>query len=195
MVTEVLFTALVAAVAIQRLAEVRQSRRHERALVARGAREHARWQVPVLAALHTGWLVAVVMEVWWGASTFRPWLAITAGVVFVAGQALRLLAMRALGPRWTIRVMTLPGTPAVAVGIYRYLRHPNYLGVAFEIAALPLVHGAVWTSAIFSAANAVVLALRIRAEERALAIDSAYQEILGGRPRFVPTTPDRSRLP
>lgn len=193
--TKVLFTALVAAVAIQRLVEVRQSRRHERGLVARGAREHARWQVPVLATLHTGWLVSIVMEVWWGASTFRPWLAITAGAVFVAGQALRLLAMRALGPRWTIRVMTLPGTPAVAGGIYRYLRHPNYLGVACEIAALPLVHGAVWTSAIFSAANAVVLALRIRAEERALAIDSAYQEILGGRPRFVPTAPDRSRLP
>lgn len=193
MVTEVLFTALVAAVAIQRLVEVGQSRRNERALLARRAREHARWQVPVLATLHTGWLVASVGEVWWGAPPFRAWLALTAGVVFMAGQTLRLLAMRALGPRWTIRVMTLPGTPAVAGGIYRYLRHPNYLGVAFEIAALPLMHGAVWTAAIFSAANAAVLALRIRSEERALAIDSAYLDVLGGRSRFVPTAPDRSR--
>jgi methyltransferase len=195
MVSHVLFTGLVAAAAIQRLAEVRHSRRNERALVAQGAREHARWQVPLLAGLHTCWLAAIVVETWWGPAPFRPWLALAALSVFMTGQALRLRAMRALGSRWTIRVMTLPGTPAVTGGIYRYLRHPNYVGVALEIAALPLVHGAVWTSAVFTVANTVVLALRIRAEERALSIDNAYLDAFGGRPRFVPSAPRRHPLP
>jgi methyltransferase len=95
--------------------------------------------------------------------------------------------MRALGTRWTIRILTLPLEPPVTIGVYRYLRHPNYLGVILEIAALPLVHGAVWTAAIFSVANAVLLAFRITAEERALATDNGYAVLFGARPRFVPS--------
>jgi methyltransferase len=186
-VTRIAFTGLVLAVAAQRLFEVRRSRRHEQWLRARGAVERASWQVPVMAALHGAWLVAMCAEVWLLSPPFRAPLAAAALAVFACGQILRLLAMRALGSRWTIRILTLPLEPPVTSGVYRYLRHPNYLGVILEIAALPLVHGAVWTTVIFSAANAVLLAYRIGAEERALATDNGYVEIFGARPRFLPS--------
>jgi len=54
-------------------------------------------------------------------------------------------------------------------GPYRFIRHPNYLLVAAEIAVLPLAFGAWQVALIFSALNASVLAWRIRLENEALA--------------------------
>jgi methyltransferase len=193
-VTRSAFTALVMAVAVQRLVEMRVSRRHERALRARGAVESAAVQMPFMIALHVAWLAAAVGEVWLLHPPFRLWLAIAAFSVFVAGQSLRLLAMRALGPRWTVRVLTLPSADPITHGVYRFVRHPNYLGVVLETAALPLVHGACWTALVFSVANAVMLTARIPAEESALDHDNAYRQHFGSRARFVPTA-RRPRLP
>jgi methyltransferase len=187
MVTRIAFTMLVLAVALQRLFEVRRSQGHERWLRAQGAVERASWQVPVMAAMHVTWLVAMCAEVWLLRPPFRPGLAAVALATFACGQILRLLAMHALGSRWTIRILTLPLEPPVTTGIYRHLRHPNYLGVILEIAALPLVHDAVWTAAIVSVTNAVLLACRITAEERALATDNGYAVLFGARPRFLPS--------
>jgi methyltransferase len=187
MVTRIAFTMFVLAVALQRLFEVRRSQGHERWLRAQGAVERASWQVPVMAVMHVTWLVAMCAEVWLLMPPFRPALAAVALATFACGQILRLLAMHALGSRWTIRILTLPLEPPVTTGIYRYLRHPNYLGVILEIAALPLVHGAVWTAAIVSVANAVLLAFRITAEEHALTTDNGYAVLFGARPRFLPS--------
>jgi methyltransferase len=191
MVTRIAFTMFVLAVALQRLFEVRRSQGHERWLRAQGAVERASWQVPVMAVMHVTWLVAMCAEVWLLMPPFRPALAAVALATFACGQILRLLAMHALGSRWTIRILTLPLEPPVTTGIYRYLRHPNYLGVILEIAALPLVHGAVWTAAIVSVANAVLLAFRITAEEHALATDNGYAVLFGARPRFLPSSRGR----
>jgi methyltransferase len=113
--------------------------------------------------------------------------AVVAGIAFGAGQALRLIAIRTLGERWTVKVITLPGEPAVAHGIFRYLRHPNYLGVIIEIAALPMLHGAYLTALTFSVLNLLLLRARIRAEERALSGSSTnYGERFQDRPRLLP---------
>lgn len=183
--TRVAFSLLVLFVALERLLELRVSRRHERILRARGAVEHAERQMPWMVAIHTGWLVSMLLEVWLLSSPFRLPLAIPAFALFMAGQALRFSAIRALGERWTVRVLTLQ-EPAVTRGIFRYLRHPNYLGVVLEIAVLPLVHGAFMTAVLFSVANGVLLLARIRAEERALAASSDYALRFFGLPRFVP---------
>jgi methyltransferase len=65
-------------------------------------------------------------------------------------------------------VLVLPGEALVAGGPYRFLRHPNYLAVVLEVAALPLVHTAWATAVVFSALNLVLLRVRIGVEERAL---------------------------
>jgi methyltransferase len=77
--------------------------------------------------------------------------------------------MWTLGPRWTTRIIVLPERPLVSAGPYRFLSHPNYAVVAGEIAVLPLALGLPLLAAIFTVLNATVLAIRIRAENGALA--------------------------
>jgi methyltransferase len=110
----------------------------------------------------------MLLEVFLGKRAFRPRLAALALSLFAIGQALRLLAIRTLGWRWSTRVLTVPGEVPVRHGIYRYIRHPNYLGVELEILAAPLVHSAWLTSAVFGTANLLLLRDRIRREEQAL---------------------------
>lgn len=185
MVTKAYFF-LVFAVAVQRLLETRISRLNEEELKKRGAVEHAPEQMPVMVALHTAWLLATVLEVWLFERPFRGTLAIVAALFFCLGQALRLLAMSQLGERWTVKVITLPGASPVTGGIFRYLRHPNYVGVILELAALPLIHGAWLTALMFSVVNGLLLSLRIRAEEHALSDGTDYAERFRNLPRLVP---------
>jgi len=187
MLTRWLFLGLVLAVAGQRLWELRVSRKHEAQLHAAGAIEHAHEQMPWMTAVHAGWLLCMVLEVFFTERPFLLPLCLVALAFFALGQTLRLLAMRSLGRRWTVKVITPACTEApVSAGIYKYVRHPNYLGVVLEIAALPLVHTAYLSAAFFSVANAVLLWFRIRAEERALSSTSDYGTRFQQRPRFWP---------
>ncbi len=163
-----IFTALVALVAVERLFELRRARGNARRLLARGGVEVGAEHYPWMVALHTAFLVSCVAEVWLLGRPFVPPLAAAALLVLAAASALRYWAIRTLGGRWTTRVIVLPGAAPVTAGPYRYLAHPNYLAVALEIAALPLVHTAWATAAAFSALDGVLLAHRIRVEERAL---------------------------
>ena len=172
MVTRLLFAGFVAALGLQRLFELRLSRHNERRMRQRGGREHAPETYPWIVTLHAAWFAAMLLEVLAGRRTFRPRLAVLAFSLFAAGQVLRLTAIRTLGWRWSTRVMTVPGEEQVRHGIYRYLRHPNYLGVELEILAAPLVHSAYLTSAVFGVANVLLLRDRIRREEQALEAES-----------------------
>lgn len=178
---------LIVAVALQRLLEMRISRQHEEALKSQGATEHAPEQMPVMVAVHGGWLLACFIEGWLRGPHATPrWLTLVALLVFCLGQALRWLAMSELGERWTVKIITLPGVSPVTTGIFRHLRHPNYVGVILEIAALPLVVGSWLTALVFSVANGLLLAWRIGAEEHALEDRSDYAERFRNRPRLLP---------
>lgn len=180
------FAGIVAVVAVQRLWEVRQSARHQAVILALGGREHAAGQLPWMRAVHAAWLAGMLIESWMKQRPVPTLLVVIGLMVFMVGQALRLLAMRELRERWTVSIMTLPGAPAVSTGIFRHMRHPNYVGVCLELAALPLAGGAYWTAAVASVANAALLHRRIRAEEHALRTDSDYARRLDPLPRFFP---------
>lgn len=162
------FLGLIVAIALERLVELVVNRRHQRRLVARGAYEAGRGHYPVMVALHTGLLVAAPAEALLLDRSFLPWLGWPMLALVVATTAMRWWVIRLLGDRWTIRVWVLPGAPLVTAGPYRLLRHPNYLGVAVEVFALPLVHTAWWTALAFGIGNLWLLAHRIRVEDRAL---------------------------
>lgn len=181
-----LFLLILAGLGLQRLWELRLSRRNATGLLAAGGREHAAAHYRTMKVLHGGWFVAMTAEVLLLRRPFYPRLAVAASVLFTLGQSLRQLAIRTLGARWTTRVITLPGEQPVSGGIYRFLRHPNYLGVILELAAVPLFHTAYLTSISFSLANAWLLRTRIRAEEAALTTDNQYDTHLGDRARFLP---------
>ncbi len=153
---------LLAFVTAERLAELWWARRNTRGLLANGAIEHAPGHYPLIVALHALWLVGL-----WVLGASQPvnvgWL-----IVFVLLQAARLWVLVTLGPRWTTRILVVPGEQLVRRGPYRFVSHPNYLVVAGEIAVLPLCLGLVWFAVVFSIANAAVLAVRLRAETAAL---------------------------
>ena len=153
---------LLALVTIERLAELWLARRNTKALLARGSVEVAAEHYPLIVLLHTLWL-AGLWWLGWQNPLNMVWL-----VVFLALQVLRVWVLMTLGRRWTTRIIVLPDTPLIATGPYRYLSHPNYVVVIGEIAVLPLCLGLPWYALAFSVANAVILTIRIRAENAAL---------------------------
>jgi methyltransferase len=158
--------AILLLVAGQRLGELVIAKRNTAALLARGAVEVGAGHYPVIVALHAAWLIALV-----GWVIFRaPAVNLALLAIFLCLQAARLWVLWSLGPFWTTRIITLPGAPLVRRGPYRFVRHPNYLVVILEIAVLPLVFGAWMLAVVFSALNAAVLYVRIRAEDQALAV-------------------------
>ncbi|GIG22761.1 isoprenylcysteine carboxyl methyltransferase [Cellulomonas chitinilytica] len=163
------YDALVLAVGFERLAELVVASRNARWAFARGGVETGARHYPPMVALHTGLLVACVVEVHVADRPFLPVLGWTAFAAVLAAQALRWWCIATLGPQWNTRIIVVPGADLVHRGPYRWLRHPNYVAVAVEGAALPLVHTAWVTALAFTVLNAVLLlGFRIPAEERAL---------------------------
>jgi methyltransferase len=158
---------ILALVTLQRAAELVAARRNTRNLLTRGAVELASGHYPLVVAVHAGWLVSL-----WVFGRDQPVSAIALSAYLVL-QGLRGWVFWTLGARWTTRIIVLPGERLVSTGPYRYLSHPNYAVVVGEIAVLPLVLQLPWIAAIFTILNAGVLAIRIRAENRALALQHA----------------------
>ena len=159
MIASILVLGLVTA---QRLGELILAGRNTRRLLARGGREIGAAHYPLLVLLHAAWM-AGLWALAWDRPVRWPWLA-----AFAALQGLRVWVIATLGERWTTRIVVVPGAPLVRRGPYRFLAHPNYLVVAAEIAVLPLTFGLGLYAAVFSLLNGAVLAIRLRAETRAL---------------------------
>jgi methyltransferase len=155
------------AVLAMMLAELRRSRANERLLRARGAVEPAGDVYLPMAIVYPIIFVAMATE---GALTgpARDAVLIAGFIVFAAAKLLKLWAMNALGPRWSYRVLVLPGVPLVSTGPYAHLRHPNYLAVFGEIAGFALMVGAHITGVISLLAFAFLVRKRIAVEEKAL---------------------------
>ena len=169
-----LFTALVALVGLERVAELVVSTRNAKWSLKRGGVEVGRGHFPPMVVLHTGLLVGALVEAWVLRPHFVPLLGWTMLSLVVLSQALRWWCIGALGRQWNTRVIVVPGLPLVERGPYRWLRHPNYVAVVIEGIALPLVHTAWLTAVAFTVLNAVLLlGFRIPAEERALDAVSA----------------------
>ena len=159
----ILNLVILSIVTAERLVELLLANRNTRRLLGRGAKEYAPGHYPLIVALHASWLATL----WW----LAPGRSIDAALLllFVIVEFGRIWVLASLGPRWTTRIIVLEGAPLVRKGPYRYLDHPNYVVVAAEIALLPLVFGLWRTALVFSLMNALLLAIRIRAENRALA--------------------------
>ena len=154
--------AILGFVTLHRASELPVARANTRRLLEQGGHEVAPGHYPLIVAVHILWLAALWLQ--------APGRSLHPGflMLFILLQALRVWTLRTLGPRWTTRIIVVPGEKLVARGPYRFVSHPNYLVVIGEIAVLPLVFGLWWTALVFSLLNAIVLAVRIRAEDRAL---------------------------
>ena len=151
----------VAFLIVQRLSELVIARRNTSRLLAEGAREVAPDHYPLIVALHTAWLLSIA---WFGRDEALRWGWLA---FFALLQVLRLWILGTLGRRWTTRII-VTNEPLVTEGPFRFLRHPNYTLVVAEIFVAPMVLGLVWVAVVFSVLNAIVLFIRIRAEDAAL---------------------------
>jgi methyltransferase len=137
-----------------------------------------------MTVVHTLFLGSCAGEVLLAHRPFPGALGFVALGVALGAQCLRYWAIGSLGERWNVRIIVVPHAPPVTTGPYRFVRHPNYLAVILEIAAVPLIHGAWVTALAFTAANALLLGVRIRAEE--VALGEAWAAAFDRHPRFVP---------
>ena len=166
----ILYIAFVLATGVERLYELRVSKRNAATTFAQGGREYGQRHFPWMVALHTGLLLACIAEVVLLDRPFIPWLGWPMLVIAVLCQAARYWIISSLGSQWNTRVIVVPGAArVVARGPYRWFTHPNYVVVAVEGIALPLVHTAWITAIAFTVLNAVLLlGFRIPTENRAL---------------------------
>lgn len=163
------FTVLVLLVGVERLAELVVSKRNAAWSFERGGVETGFSHYPPMALLHTGLLIGALVEAYVRAPEVPSALAWSMLAVVVLTQALRWWCVKTLGRQWNIRVIVVPGMAPVRKGPYRFIPHPNYVAVVFEGIALPLVHACWITALVFTALNAVILTVRLRVENAALA--------------------------
>ena len=162
------YVALVVLVGLERVAELAVSLKNAKWSFAHHGVEFGKGHYPFMVVLHTGLLAGCLVEAITSGRPFDPRLGWAALAVVFLMQGLRWWCIAVLGYQWNTRVIVVPGLGRVTRGPYRFLRHPNYLAVIGEGIALPLVHSAWITAALFTLLNAPLLAVRIRTEETAL---------------------------
>lgn len=178
-----MFNVLLAFLVAQRLSELVVSIRNKRWAISQSGIETGRRQYPVIVVLHALFFVSLVFEHYYLPGEWNPLWPFWLGVVALS-QLLRAWTMFSLGRFWNTGIIVIPGAPPVLRGPYRFIRHPNYLAVAIEILAIPILCGAYLTAAVFGPLNLMALCWRIREEERAL--DLLDGDALKRLPRFIP---------
>jgi methyltransferase len=179
------YLILLALLIVERIFELDRARRNARRAFEHGAIEVGQTHYRVMVAFHTLFIASCAVEATFFRHTFAPIVAWVALGAEILAQALRYWAVTTLGDRWNTRIIVSPDRAPVTGGPYRFMRHPNYLAVVVEIAAVPMIGGAIFTAIAFSIGNALILAVRIPAEERAMG--GRYTEALGSRRRFFPS--------
>ena len=153
--------------------EAARSSANERALLAIGGREVRDPSYPFMQVVYPGGFAAICLEGWWRGVPDHGWPLgwVAVGIaVFAAGKALKWWAIVTLGQRWSFRVFIVPGASLVSRGPYRWLRHPNYVGLIGEIAGSALWLRAPIAGTLFAVTFAIILFVRIGIEERALGL-------------------------
>ena len=161
------FAVCLAVVVLVRAGELLLSRRNEKWLLQNGAVEYGQGQYPFIVALHALFFLSMIFEhSRQDAAAYSTWLLLAYGFLLAS----KAWVIASLGSYWNTRIYRIAGAPLIRTGPYRYLKHPNYLIVAGEIAILPLAFNLYWTAAVFTVLNAIVLYVRIREEDRALSL-------------------------
>ncbi len=149
------------------LVETVRASANERAQRARGGIEPAGDVHNIMRVVYPGAFLAMFAE---GALRAAPscLVVLTGAALFVAAKGLKWWALLSLGPCWTFRVIVVPGAQLVSSGPYRWLRHPNYVGVMGELAGVALMTGALVSGVVGIVTFGVLVRRRVLIEERAL---------------------------
>jgi 1,4-dihydroxy-2-naphthoate polyprenyltransferase len=184
------YSALVLAVGLIRVAELLLSKRNRGRMRAQGASEVREPHFGAMVLVHVGILVGSLVEAWLVRRSVGPVLASSMLVLLLASIGLRWWTIRTLGAHWNVAIMDSidkDGRLTVATGgPFRWIRHPNYVAVFCELLAVPLLHAAWISASLGFAAHVWVLYHRVRTEEAVLLANPSYRETVGRKPRFIP---------
>ena len=180
------FLALLLAVGLLRIFELRVSSRHQQQMIARGATKINEPRFSWIVFVHTAVLIGAALEVVLLHRPFIPILSATMLFIFLSGNAVRLWVVLTMGKLWNVQVMNSTGLGVVTSGPFRFVRHPNYAAVFLEMFSLPLVHTAWITALLGSIAYAIAISQRIPLEEKVLFANPNYRAAMAGKPRFLP---------
>lgn len=150
-----------------RMGELLLARRNEKWLLQQGAVEYGQKHYPLIVMLHVFFFVSLIAEylIVEPSSYSLPLF-----LLFFILLAFKVWTILALGKFWNTKIYRVTAFPLIKKGPYRYLKHPNYIQVIAEIAIIPLIFHLYYTAVIFSVLNLIVLTVRVREENRALAI-------------------------
>ena len=180
------YIALLILVGIGRLAEVAISRRNQRRMQQQGIQKIHEPHFPWLVLFHAVVLIAAGLEVLLLHRPLIPALAIPMLVLFVLSNLLRYWVIGLLGGLWNIQIMDSGRAGIVTTGPYRWVRHPNYVGVVMEVFSLPLIHTAWITALVGTLGYVEILRRRVKTEDGILMANPAYREAMGGKAKFIP---------
>lgn len=128
-----------------------------------------RWVLAAFAILGVliGWLPALTDRLDWGTidGDATRWIGVA---LFTAGGMLRLWPVFVLGRRFSGLVAIQSGHRLVTTGLYRWIRHPSYLGMLITIVGWALAFRSV-VGLLLALATLVPVIGRMNAEEALLA--------------------------
>jgi methyltransferase len=185
-ISVVAFLALLLAVGLLRIFELRVSKRHQQQMIAGGATKVREPGFGWIVLFHTAFLIGAALEVVLLHRPFLPVLSAIMLLIFLTGNALRFWVVRTMGKHWNVQVMNSTALGVVTSGPFRFVRHPNYAAIFLEVFSLPLVHTAWITGLLGSIAYVITISPRIALEENVLFANPEYRAAMAGKPRFVP---------
>lgn len=162
-----IFIIFILFLIFQRLAELYVSSKNEKWLLHNGAIEYGKEHYPYMVAMHTLFIISVIAEYIWRDDTIVSYPLI---VLFFLLIVIKVVVISTLGHYWNTKIYKVPGTRPVATGIYKYIKHPNYIIVICEIAIIPLAFGLYYTAIAFTILNVIMLTVRIKKENEVLAM-------------------------
>lgn len=167
----VLFYIVIGIVAAQRILELVISKRNEVWLLSRGAIQYGAGHYRFIVLMHICFFLSMFEEFFFikGHKELNI-INYSFLVFFILLQFGRVWVLVSLGKYWNTKIYRIKRRPLVKTGPYKYLKHPNYIIVTLEIIALPLIFNLYYTALVFSVLNAIMLSIRIKAENKALNI-------------------------
>lgn len=135
---------------------------------------------------HTFWFVSLLIETNVVNDIQVEFWAFIIYSLLAFCMMIRIYSIEKLNRFWTIKIFSMENQVLFTDGLYKYIRHPNYLIVIVEFLLLPLLFKAYFTMILFSFLNLLVLSKRINLEEVTLMAQSNYSEKFKNIKRFVP---------
>ncbi len=162
-----IFSLFISFLILQRLFELFIAKRNEKWILGQGAIEYGKEHYPYIVAMHTLFIVSVIAEYIWRGTGEVNYILLASFFVLIT---LKVFVISTLGTYWNTKIFKIPGSRPVATGIYKYVKHPNYIIVICEIAIIPLTFHLYYTSVVFTLLNAIMLTVRIKKENEVLAM-------------------------